>query len=209
VRDSRKELVRDAYDSIADRYLRWQKDIEGDPRDRFLDLLMARLGDGARVLDLGCGAGLPSTARMAERYEVVGVDISSEQIRRARRNVPGATFTCADFSELDFAPGSFDGVTAFYSVAHVPRELHADLFFRIARWLRSGGLLLGSLGAHDGAGWVGEWLGAETFFSSHDAEANSQILRRAGFSLLVDEVVTMREPEEEVDFHWVLAQRSA
>lgn len=207
--DPRKDLVRDAYDAIADHYLRWTEGIEGDPRDRFLNLLTARLDDGARVLDLGCGAGVPSTRRLAERFEVVGVDISPEQIRRARANVPAATFLCADISELEFAPASYDGVTALYSISHVPREQHAGLFARIARWLRPGGLLLATLGAEDGAGWVGEWLGATTFFSSHDADVNRELLRQAGLVLLADEVVTMREPEGEVDFFWILAKRPA
>jgi hypothetical protein len=35
-------------------------------------------------------AGIPSTRRLAESFSVVGVDISGEQIARARRNVPGA-----------------------------------------------------------------------------------------------------------------------
>lgn len=207
--DPRKDLVRDAYDSIADDYLRWVKGIEGDPRDRFLKLLTLRLDDGARVLDLGCGAGVPSTRRLAERFEVVGVDISPEQIRRARVNVPAARFLCADLSELAFPPASFDAVTAFYSISHVPREQHAGLFVSIARWLGPGGLFLATLGAEEGAGWVGEWLGATTFFSSHDATANRELLRRAGLVLLADEVVAMKEPEGEVAFLWVLAQRPA
>ena len=41
-----------------------------------------------RVLDLGCGAGVPIARRLAERYKVTGVDISERQIMLVRRNVP-------------------------------------------------------------------------------------------------------------------------
>jgi hypothetical protein len=83
-----------------------------------------------------------------------------------------------------------------------------QLFQRIARWLRSGGFFVASLGARGSEGWLGEWLGVEMFFSSWDAHANRHLLRDAGFDLVLDEVVTMREPEGPATFHWVLAQRS-
>jgi trans-aconitate methyltransferase len=61
-------------------------------------MLLERLPSGADLLDLGCGAGLPTTARLAQRFTVTGVDISPRQIERARINVPDATFINADSS---------------------------------------------------------------------------------------------------------------
>jgi SAM-dependent methyltransferase len=52
---------------------------------------------GGHVLDLGCGAGLPSTRRLAGAFSVVGVDILAEQLARARKNVPGAELIRADW----------------------------------------------------------------------------------------------------------------
>jgi hypothetical protein len=46
------------------------------------------------------------------------------------------------------------------------------------------------------------------FFSSWDADANRHLLRDAGFDLVLDEVVTMQEPDGPSTFHWVLSQRS-
>src|SRR4051812_26152536 len=103
--DARKRTVQLGYDAIAETYLRWGGGVVGDPRERFLEELAGRLSDGARVLDLGCGAGVPSTRRLAERFDVVGADISAAQIERARVNVPRATFVCGDLTELAFADG--------------------------------------------------------------------------------------------------------
>ena len=47
------------------------------------------------------------------------------------------------------------------------------------------------------------------FFSSHDADENRRLLRDAGLSLVLDEVIAVREPEGEVRFLWVLAQKPA
>jgi cyclopropane fatty-acyl-phospholipid synthase-like methyltransferase len=158
------------------------------------------------VLDLGCGAGLPSMRRLAESFSVVGVDISAEQIARARRNVPGAQLLRADVREVDFRTASFDGVCALYSIAHVPREDHAGLFASVRRWLRPGGVFLASLGTGDLAAWSGEWLGVPMFFSSYSAAENRRLLAAAGLEAVRDEVVTMREPEGDATFLWVIGR---
>jgi len=205
--DREKMIVRAGYDEIAERYLTWSERVVNDPSGRFLNEFAGRLHDGARVLDLGCGAGIPSTRLLARRFEVLGVDISEAQIELARKNVPEATFVRDDFSDLAFPDESFDGITAFYSISHVPRDEHACLFARAAGWLKPGGLFLATLGADESPGWTGEWLGVPLFFSSHDADENRRLLRGAGLSLVLDEVVSVREPEREVAFLWVLARK--
>src|SRR5205809_3937280 len=162
--DSRKRTVQAGYDELSPRYLAWAAAIEDDPRERFTDELVGRLEDGSLVLDLGCGQGLPSTRRLAQRFQVTGVDISGEQLALARENVPSATLIQADLSELELEEGSFDAVTAYYSLTHVPREEHPELFRRLAGWLKPGGLFLASLSAGGSADWTGEWLGVDMFF---------------------------------------------
>ena len=100
-------------------------------------------------------------------------------------------------------------MTSFYAISHVPREEHAALFRRIARWLRPDGLLLATLGARDSADWVGEWLGTRMFFSSFDAATNRRLVEEAGFELLAAEVVDTIEPEGPVPFLWILGRRRA
>ncbi|MFB9682910.1 class I SAM-dependent methyltransferase [Amycolatopsis plumensis] len=117
-----RRVVESGYDRIAQRYLEWSARIPDDPRRRFAAELTGRLDDGAPVLDLGCGAGVPSTAALAERHDVLGVDLSEAQLALARRNVPGARFRRGDMTGLSFPDGSFAAVTTFYSVLHVPRE---------------------------------------------------------------------------------------
>jgi hypothetical protein len=45
------------------------------------------------------------------------------------------------------------------------------------------------------------------FFSGFDAETNRRLVREAGFELLSDELVWMREPEGDAAFLWVLARK--
>src|SRR5262245_57735757 len=161
---SLKRIVADGYDDIAQRYLAWSALNPSPERMRYLDRLLDMLPSGAEVLELGCGAGVPVTQALAERGRVTGVDISAEQILLAERYVPDATFIRADMAALDFPPGSFDAVVAFYALTHVPRDEHAALLRRIAGWLRPGGLLFATMGAGDTPGAVEpDWLGAAMF----------------------------------------------
>jgi cyclopropane fatty-acyl-phospholipid synthase-like methyltransferase len=204
--DERKRTVQAGYDLLGPRLGAWDERIEGDPWERFLEELVTRVQGGGRVLDLGCGNGAKS-ARLAGRFELVAVDLSEEQLRLARAEVPGATFIHGDFAELEFPAETFDAVTAFYSIMHVPREGHRALFGRIVRWLKPGGLFLASLSHVGGDDWTGEWLGVEMFFSGYDAETNRRLVREAGLELLADELVWMREPQADVAFLWVLARK--
>ncbi|HXR12498.1 MAG TPA: class I SAM-dependent methyltransferase [Gaiellaceae bacterium] len=199
------EIVRDGYERIADVFAEWRDRIEGDPRRDWRNDFAARLPDGARVLELGCGSG-DDARELAQRFRVTGVDISSEQLRRASANVPDGEFIQADFTALDLPAAAFDAVASFYVFNHVPRDLLAPLLADIHRWLVRGGLLLAAFGVSDTDGWTGEWLGATMFFSSFPPETTTRLVRDAGFELLRDELVTFREPEGEATFQWVLAR---
>ena len=205
--DPRTRVVERGYDAISDRFLEWRDQIADDPRREWSEALTSRLEDGACILELGCGTGVPDTLLLAERFQVTGVDISEEQISRARANVPGADFIQADFTTLELDTAQFDAIAAFYSFNHVPRDLLAGLFKDIHSWLVPGGLLLAAFGTSDTESWTGDWLGTTMFFSSFPPETTRRMLSGAGFELLQDELAPMQEPEGEVAFHWVLARR--
>ena len=119
--DEGKRLVERGYDRIAVAYAAAGTTISR--RDsKYLALLMERLSPGARVLDLGCGAGVGITPALAARYEVTGVDLSERQLELARRAVPNATFFRGDMTKVAFRAGSFDAITSFAAIFHVPRE---------------------------------------------------------------------------------------
>ena len=201
-----KRIVAHGYDRIGRRYLEWSDAGGPSPRSDYLGRLLRLLPSGSRVLELGCGAGIPVTAALAAKAWVVGVDISLEQLRLAQANVSGAALVRGDMDELRFAEGSFDAVVAFYALTHVPRSHHADLLRRVVQWLRPGGLFVATMGAADNPDSVeDDWLGAPMFFSHFDAETNRSIVREAGFTLLEAAVVPEREDDR---FLWIVAHKS-
>jgi cyclopropane fatty-acyl-phospholipid synthase-like methyltransferase len=199
-----RSVVSRGYDAIGGAYM--ERYGRSQVRDRWLEEMLARLPDRGRVLDLGCGAGVPVAHRLIEHgFNVVGVDGSANQIELARRNVPEAEFIHADMTAITFLPQSFDAIAAFYSITHIPREEHAMLLRRIAEWLKPGGLFVASLGSSACTDWRGEWLGAEMFFSHYDASTYERLVQEAGFELEHAEVVA--QDNDDARFFWVIARR--
>jgi SAM-dependent methyltransferase len=203
-------LVRDGYEVIADQYLASVVAGGAPVRLHWLTRLLERLRRPGSVLDVGCGAGVPvDSTLVAHGHRVTGIDISPRQIELARAQVPDATFVVANACDLDFAPATFDAVVAFFSITHIPRAAHADLFARLARWLVPGGWLLACLGVEDSDGWVEEdflGFGHRNWTNSFDAATNERLLTDAGFRLVVAEVVVTEEPWGTEQWQWVLAQ---
>jgi SAM-dependent methyltransferase len=86
------------------------------------EVLLDRLPAGARVLDVGCGTGLPTAAQLvAAGCVVTGIDISPVMLDLARRNVPQATFLRRDVVDIDASLGRFHAVVAFFSLLMLPR----------------------------------------------------------------------------------------
>lgn len=176
-----QDLVRRGYDACAQAYDNSRRLEPGSE----IRTLARRLADGASVLDIGCGAGVPIARSLAQRCRVTGVDASLEMVRRARRNVPDCRFVCADILAREFPPASFDAVVAFYSVFHVPRERHADLFRRIHRWLKPRGYLLCTLSYYSEEGYTeDDFFGVTMYWSNYGIDEYRELLTAGGFSLL-------------------------
>jgi SAM-dependent methyltransferase len=203
-----KRIVAEGYDRIAERYAAWTGAAWTGPRAHYASLLWQRLPAGAKVLELGCGTGVPATRELARRFAVTGVDSSARSIALARRNVPGAAFRHADMASLELPAASFDAVVAFYSIIHVPRHEHSRLLRDIASWLRPGGLLVATMGA--GAtedGYEEDWHGAPMYWSHYDSAINMDLVRQARLDLLEATELIDDEDGVPVTFLWVVAQK--
>lgn len=87
--------------------------------ERVLD--MAGVAAGARVLDLGCGAGTFAAAAVARGAVVTGIDGDPSAVSVAAAAVSGGTFLVGDAH--DPPPGPFDIVAAVQLLQHVANPL--------------------------------------------------------------------------------------
>lgn len=195
-----KALVQRGYDLCAAAYDQARQG-EANPE---LTLLTSRLEDGATVLDIGCGAGVPIAWTLAQRFIVTGVDISSEMVNRARVNVPYATFTPGDIMSLEFPPSYFDAAVAFYLIFHLPREEHPELLHRIYGWLKPGGYLLATVANFSEAPYTeDDFHGVTMYWSNYGLEDYKKMITEIGFTLLETTVIGhgYREAHQVPDEH--------
>lgn len=202
----RVDLVRRGYDALSLRYR--SDDAPAGQYEPWISELVQRVPGGGAVLDVGCGCGVPVARDLhAAGYRVTGVDVSQTQIDRARQLVPAAEFICADVTTLNWPAGSFDALTALYSIIHIPLAVQPELLAAFARWLVANGLLLLIAGA---SAWTGSdtgWLGgnAEMWWSHADAQTYRGWLADAGF-LVVDEQF-IREGDAGHSLFWARRSR--
>jgi SAM-dependent methyltransferase len=206
-RARQRDLVRRGYDAISlayrsddgaalassaevSRYAGWTAELAG------------RLLPGARVVDLGCGAGIPATRELADHgLQVLGVDFSAVQLRRARQLVPAARFVQADMTAFGLQPASIDAVVSFYALIHLPLADQQALFPRVREWIRPGGYFLAIVGA---GRWTGteHYLGADMFWDHADTATYLRWLPEARLTPLWDRFV----PEGDSGHSLILAQ---
>jgi len=108
--------------------------------DRWLSLIGERTA-GRPILELGCGAGRDSEVLAAAGHRVVGVDLSSAAIAKARERVPSAEFHCQDVRAA-FPVERAGVVLASLSLHYFPWDETVALVERIRGTLRPNGVLL-------------------------------------------------------------------
>ncbi len=176
-----KRLVAEGYNTCAEAYENARRNTV-HPEIRWLK---NRLPNRAYVLDVGCGSGLPVTRELAKRFVVTGVDISAEQIRRARENVRHAEFIHSDIMALEFPAASFNAVVALYAIFHLPRREHERLFRNLHRWLKPGGCLLATLTHETEEDYTEDnFFGVEMYWSNYGMPEYRILLAEAGFEII-------------------------
>lgn len=200
------QLVQQGYDKIAYEYLAWREQEPLWARSELHDLAV-RLPPDARVLDAGCGAGVPVAQFLSAQFRVTGIDLSPAQIALARQRVSPAEFIQGEMTALDTlcAPESFDAVTCFYALIHVPREQHARVLANFYLVLKPKGYLLLVTGNNDTPGDIDGFFGVEMYWSHFDRTHGLQMIRDAGFEIIWDKIISDRPSGSHV---LVLAQKN-
>jgi len=117
----------------------WQKEFT-IPLDR--EGVLSHLDPAGKVLDLGCGYGRLMTELQSMGFaDMVGVDISSELVRRGRGLHPDLDLRRIESPTLPFADGSFRAVVMVAVLTCIPGDrAQRDMVAEIHRVLAPGGV---------------------------------------------------------------------
>jgi SAM-dependent methyltransferase len=82
-------------------------------------ILLPRLAEGARILDLCCGPATLARQLAAQGFRMTGVDASDELLRFARKECPQGEFICADAREFHRPEEFHAAISTFDSMNHI------------------------------------------------------------------------------------------
>ncbi len=172
------------YDLIADWYASERVDRTGVSEAL---ALVKTLPFRARVLDIGCGNGLPITeAIVAADAQVVGIDSAPEMLARFRLNLPATPVVRGVAQTLPFADATFDGAVAWGVMFHLPQAEEVNVIASVARILKPGGSFLFTAGdvGDDSGDHIGIMNGVEFHYYSFTTEGYRRVLVDHGLQLV-------------------------
>jgi ubiquinone/menaquinone biosynthesis C-methylase UbiE len=108
--------------------------------ETYVSRYLPEQGNGAALLDVGCGTGHYVRSLRERGYDAAGVDASEGMLAHARINNPGARIEAGDVDHLPFADGAFDYVLSIEVLRYLARTQSA--ISEMARVLKPGGVAL-------------------------------------------------------------------
>jgi len=202
----RRQAQAAAFDAIGERY-----DEAFPHKERQLAAgawLASELTPGARVLDVGCGTGVPTARDLrAAGMAVTGIDISPGMLALARANVPDAEFREADLLDLDDSHGTFDGAAAFFSLLMLPRAEIPTALTRLRDRLRPAAPFALGMVEADLDDVPMPFLGNQVHVSGYPRDALRDVVETSGFDVVSLHAVTDdptgpgRPPEVQLFLH--------
>jgi SAM-dependent methyltransferase len=127
------------YDENADMFEIASLDMPPTP---LLLTFASMIGQGARVLDAGCGVGRDTRWLLDQGFDVSAFDISREMVEATYGNTLGRVKPRRlDFRDYDDPPNSWNGIWALASLLHLPRHEVAAVLPRLLTSLTPDGLL--------------------------------------------------------------------
>ncbi len=171
--------------------------------------LSRRLSQGASILDLGCGTGVPTARALTDQgHRVLGVDTSGKMLDLARKQVPGAIFVEQDMRHATFPTDEFDAVCAYFSLMMLSRSDISLVLHRVRTWLKPGGLISLSFVEFDADSVDVVFMGVRYAASGYSVEGLERLLVHHEFTVIETQLVQFQplagRPESQI---FGLAQR--
>lgn len=129
--------LRQTYNQIAED---WHKDHQADDWwQAGTDKFIALVGQGARVLDVGCGGGTKSRYLLDHGLRVHGIDFSDKMIEICQQENPDGEFTMLDMRDVASLGQTYDGIFSQASLLHIPKKDVPSVITQLTKALRPGG----------------------------------------------------------------------
>ena len=168
----------------------------------WLDRFCEKLPNKAKVLDLGCGSGVPIARYLSEKgCEITGVDSSEVMLEMAQQNFPIENYPNHRWIHGDMrnvqlnenarlnenvslnTDSIFDGILAWDSFFHLTADDQRQMFAQFQQFSKIGTMLMFTSGPSDGEA-IGEMFGEALYHASLSPDEYRQLLAQNGFQVL-------------------------
>lgn len=167
-------------------------------RSKFLSYLPS----AAHILDAGCGSGRDSLAFKEAGYQVSAID-GSEAMCNQTVALIGQPVRQMIFQEIEDV-NLYDGIWACATLLHVPEEDMIDVFSRLSRALKVGGILYASFKYGD---FEGERNGR--YFSDYTEERFARLLAHFKELEMIEQGITVdKRPDREEKWLNVIVRKT-
>lgn len=198
------------YDAIAEDWNRLRTHLPA-PDLALFELFRCYIPPQGRVLDLGCGHGIPIAAMMTERgYTLTGVDRSERLLSLARSAMPQQEWIQSELESFE-PVGHYHGVIIWDSMFHLPRHEHLTLLGKVFEALEPEGVVILSSGGSDTdlPPFTDIMLGHEFFYDAFPVPVLLRHCREMGFRILRHELVNEPDGGRDKGRLGVVLQKSA
>ncbi|MHA1552755.1 MAG: class I SAM-dependent methyltransferase [Candidatus Heimdallarchaeaceae archaeon] len=196
----KETLVQKGYDKLSENFHTFRTQFNNYKE---LRKFSKYLRTGGKILDAGCGVGIPvAQFFIANGFELYGIDISEGMLNKARENVPEAQFFQYNMVDLDFPDNHFDGLVSIYAMFHVPKQKHREIIKNFHRMLKKEGFMMLVFNSRENEG-VDDFLGTDMYWSCHEPEISRELVLDAGFEIIFDEIL---DRGNEL-MYWVIAKK--
>lgn len=187
----KKKLTIESYNKTAEEYYKIVSSFEILPElEKFINLI----NDKGHVLDLGCGPGHHSRIFLENGFKIKGIDLSTEMIAIAQKEVTGGDFEVMDILDLKLESESFDGIWSSASLLHIPKKNLKSVLKELKRLLVKDGVLYISLKQGKGAEILKDnrYGGVDKYYVYYQPEEISELLSSVGFEIIKKEEKEIR-----------------
>lgn len=184
--NDKKKVTIESYNKTAEEYYKIVTSFEVLPE---LEKFMNLVSENGHILDLGCGPGHHSRVFVENGFAIDGIDLSTEMINIAKKEVTGAKFQVMDIMDLKFEKELFDGIWASASLLHIPKTNIKSVLKKLKYLMVRNGVLYISLKKGDGSEVLKDsrYGGVDKFYVYYQPEEIEKILKSVGFEIVVTE----------------------
>ena len=155
---------------------------------RDLPQIAAKYAPGRAALDFGCGTGRSSRFLRRLGFDVTGIDISEDMLRKAREMDPGGDYRLVAHGDLSPLATSYDLVLSAFTFDNIPAENKPSLLQQLAGRLKPEGVLVNIVSSPEI--YCHEWAS----FSTRDYAADNRKAKSGDTVLIVTTDIEDRRP---------------